>query len=446
MKLSLLKTKIRAIKQLEARINPDRGWVACNREKMLNQIGHVAKDTQIEKNTNREHIWQVWSHTFIPRRLTQSFKPVMAVIVGLIITTSGWMVTAYAEPGDIFWNAKHAINSVVETGRLAVAREDERVTLRLSYATKQAEVVRQVIESDAVPPERKAQMIARSVENLQKKLNSAEASIKLLPPDRAGELVREVSGATMQISQTLRESAERVGIQDEELTQRLERKASETTKQSLDMMGVVVQRRSEAQIKITDEEDKIVREHIERVVESIVKEIRRMEAALAEEQSRTVTLADTADEGVADDDTVTASSSPTTTDTIVTSTDTTTTESLTTTTESPSTTAQDDKQNTQKEVDTETLNLTLEQALAAVHALDEQKSIVDLLKQSDVLEAIKGTKSLTEQVNAVIESVRMRDTQLRLPTSTEASTTIKTQSTSTLPTNTTTDTSSTPAD
>lgn len=438
MKLSLLKTKLRAIKQLEARINPDRGWVACNREKMLNQIGHTANNAHPEVVTNREHVWQVWSHTFLPHGFAHSFKPVMAVMVGLIITTSGWMVTAYAEPGDVLWNAKHAINSVVETGRLAIASEDERVSLRLSYATKQAEVLRQVVESEAVSSEKKAQMVERSVENLQKKLNSAEESIKSLSPDRAVELVREVSKSTMQISQTLRESAERVGAQDGELLQKLEKKASETTKQSLSMMGVVVQRRSDANIKITEEEEKIVREHIERVVESIVREIRRMETALAEEKSRAVAMADTAEKkSTSDEDNAIIA----TTSSVATSTDTTTTESLATTSSSATAEQQDDK-----EIDTRTLTLTLEQALAAVHTLDEQKAIVDLLKQSDVLEALQGAKNLTEQVNAVIESVRIRDTQLRLPTSTDAVTTTETQSTSTLPTNTTTtDTSSTPA-
>ncbi len=354
--MKLLKAQLRSIKDLEARINPSPEWTLRNREQLIRQIEHTSSQARIHipEAPKVAHSFNTWAKIFVPQKLVRSLKPLSSVALALMLTTLGWIASAYAEPGDMLWNAKTAFNSVVETSRLALAPESKQASLKLSYASKQAHILKQVVETDSVGGEEKAKLVEKTADSLQKKLDSAQESIKTIDVQNVENLVKEVSLSAQDISQTLKETleiSEAGGIQTT-----IEKTSAETTKQSLEMVGDVVQKKTEANLEISNEEKEIVKDHIDQAVESIVAEAMRAQNKLNNQSTSTQA--------------VSVSSTPIVTQ-ISTSTATNVGTSVTTTT-----------------------------------TISEQKKTVETLKETNLLEAINTTKILAEQVTTVIEKIQ----------------------------------------
>ncbi len=386
-----LKSQLKRMKKLETRINPDREWILRNRIQLMTQIGHTSlqsSDPQTEA-PRVAHTMSTWTKIFIPQSLIRSLKPVTSVAFALMLTTLGWIASAYAEPGDVLWGAKSAFNSVVENGRLALAPESEQASLKLSYASKQAHVLKQVVETTNLEGEKKARLVEKTVDSLQKKLDSAQESIKTIALIDSEDLVKEVSLSTQDISQTLKETLESAEVGG--ISETIEKTAAETTKQSLEMVGDAVQKKTEANLEISNEEKEIVKDHIDQAVESIVAEALKAQTKLTEQPTSTSAV-------------IVNSSVPASTSTVSSST-------------SP-------------------VQTTIVEALTTVKIIDEQKKTVDSLKETDLLQAINTTKALAEQVTTVIEQINTQTGNT--PTAPTPVSTTTTNQTTSIPNTTTT--------
>lgn len=364
----MLKAQLRKIKNLEARINPNHEWVLHNREKLMTQIGHSSKQTVSEFQVAPKvgHSINTWTKIFVPQSLVHSIKPFASVVVALVLTSAGWIASAYAEPGDVLWNAKNAFNSVVENSRLILASEQEQTSLHLNFASKQAHVLKQVVETDKLEGEEKAKLVDKTVENLQKKLDSAQESIKTLLPSEAAGLVKEVSLSTQDISHTLQETVK--NATDNGISEKIEKTVVETTKQSLEMVGDTVQKKAEANLEFSPEEKEIVKDHINQAVDSMVAEVIKTQSKLGQ-SGATTTLVIVP--------TSTLSIGNISTSTVIVSTTTT---------------------------------------------IDEQKKVVDSLKETNLLEAINTTKVLADQVTTMIEKATVQTNTFNATNATTSST------------------------
>ncbi len=385
-----LKAQLKRMKDLETRINPDREWVLRNRTRMMTQIEHtslqsVAHPVEAPKVV---HSVSTWTKIFVPQTLVRSLKPVTSVAFALMITTVGWIASAYAEPGDVLWGAKSAFNSVVENGRLALAPESEQASLKLSYASKQAHVLKQVVETTNVEGEKKTKLVEKTADSLQKKLDSAQESIKVVPLVDSLDLVKKVSLSTQDISQTLKETLENAEVGG--ISEKIEKTAVETTKQSLEMVGDAFQKKADANIEISNEEKEIVKDHIDAAVESIIAEVSKAQNKLNEQSTSSTLLL--------------------TTSTIATN-------LLTSSTPLALTTS--------------TGSTSIMDAIATVKTIDEQKKTVDSLKETNLVEALNTTKALAERVTTVIEQITTQSgsTAVNTPVTTPTSTIVPTTST-----------------
>ncbi|HRH23291.1 MAG TPA: hypothetical protein PK295_01525 [Candidatus Magasanikbacteria bacterium] len=373
-----LKLQLKRMKDLETRINPDREWILRNRTLLMNQIGHTSLQSvdHPAEAANVAHSVSTWTKIFIPEVLVRSFKPVMSVAFALMLTTVGWIASAYAEPGDVLWGAKSAFNSVVENGRLALAPESEQASLKLSYASKQAHILKQVVETTNVDGEEKEKLVEKTADSLQKKLESAQESIKTIALNDSVDLVKKVSLSTQDISQTLKETMVNAAVGG--ISDTIEKTAVETTKQSLQMVGDAVQKKTDANFEISNEEKELVKDHIDAAVESIIAEVAKAQNKL-NEQSTSSTLA--------------VPTSPT--GTVI----------------SPSSTLL---------LSTST---SIMDAIATVKTIDEQKKTVNSLKETNLIEALNTTKALAEQVTTVIEKITTQGTTptVNTPASTSTS-------------------------
>ena len=367
--MRLLKSQLKEIKKLETRINPNREWILRNREQLMTQIAHSSKQSISEYQVVPKvgYTINTWAKIFVPQSLARSFKPLASVMVALVLTTAGWIASASAEPGDILWNAKNAFNSVVENSRLILASDQEQTSLKLNFASKQAHVLKQVVEADKIDGEEKAKLVDKTVENLQKKLDSAQESIKTLAPTDAANLVKEVSLSTQDISQTLQETAK--NATDNGISEKIEKTAVETTKQSLEMVGDTVQKKTEANLEFSIEEKEILKGQIDQAVDSMVAGVIKAQNKLNVQSGATTTL-------------------------IVVPTSTITIGTISTSTVSVSTTT----------------------------TIGEQKKVVDSLKETNLLEAINTTKVLADQVSTMIEKAAVQTNTFNAATSSTGTT------------------------
>ncbi len=387
-----LKSQLKRMKDLETRINPDREWILRNRTRMMAQIEHTSLQSVAHpvEGAKVAHTVSTWAKIFVPQTLVRSLKPIASVAFALMITTVGWIASAYAEPGDVLWGAKSAFNSVVENGRLALAPESEQASLKLSYASKQAHVLKQVVETTNVEGEKKTKLVEKTADSLQKKLNSAQESIKVVPLVDSLDLVKKVSLSTQDISQTLKETLENAEVGG--ISEKIEKTAVETTKQSLEMVGDAFQKKADANIEISNEEKEIVKDHIDQAVESIIAEVSKAQIKLNEQSASSTLLL--------------------TTSTIATN-------LLTSSTPLALTTS--------------TGSTSIMDAIATVKTIDEQKKTVNSLKETNLVEALNTTKALAERVTTVIEQITTQGTIVNTPTTTSIQTTTPSASTTTKP-------------
>lgn len=241
-------------------------WVLENKQLLLSQISktRVEVSPQIQKQNlttklkNFSHIYQM----FIPTNLYKSFRPVFTALVALVLTSGGWVASAYAEPGDFMWSTKMAINSVVEQGKLAITPEEQKTSLKLDFATKSAQVLKQVSDSDISNKGTKNKLLKETSVDLQNKLDSASESLQNSEAKDAVNLVKEVSLKTKEISNTLKEVAGKTFVDDEKLSNDLSDQAIDASKQSLQMVEVVLEKKAQVNSEVSEEEKLIIKEHI----------------------------------------------------------------------------------------------------------------------------------------------------------------------------------------
>lgn len=261
-------------------MNADSFWVLENKKKMMDQIGFASSNILKEENIYKKESLFSQVHTvykmFVPQRYVASFRSVMTVVLALLLTSSGWVASAYAEPGDVLWSAKKAFNSAVEKGELVLTPEEEEAPLHLKYATKQAHILKQVVEKEYMGSKQKEDLIKENSEQLEKKLANADESLKKASVETAAEFVKEVSLKTQEISDVLKQSVQKVsdidkqgGTIDMELVKGLDNAVIEAQKTSLGMVETVVQKKTEGNLAISEEEKNIIKNHIDVVMEDL---------------------------------------------------------------------------------------------------------------------------------------------------------------------------------
>lgn len=395
-----LKRQLKMIKTKKGLVNPDSLWVMENKTKILNQISNtnIRQEKKIESFSNNLGLLlkiEKNIETFIPRKLKYNFKPVLAVFLALFMTSGGWIASAYAEPGDMFWGTKVALNSIIERSQIAFASEDNQTELHLKFASKKADVIKTVSEKAEVKPEEKNKIIKDTKEKLKKDLAGANESIKNVSSEKASQLVKEVSQTTTEITNSIKESAEKVAVLDVELAKDMDEAVIETRKTSLEMVEVVLQKKSESNSEITEEEKNIILAHINNIVINLEVDMESFEEEKdlddkEESVSSTINSVSTTED---------ISTATTAISSVITSTDV-----LSSTTSS---------ENLNKNILSEEKTLEIKNILANTKIeLEKNKSEVAILINENIFEAIQKTKEISiiasdaqKKVNDIINNV-----------------------------------------
>ena len=397
-----VKQQLKHIQHTQGLINPDPSWVSENKNRLMSQIRNtqVVVDEKVVTH-NTQYAWYELGRlvqTFTPRNFSRALRPLATAVLALVLTTGGWVASAYAEPGDTLWGAKEAWNSVLEKGQLAFTPSGDEAPLHLEFASKRAQVLKQVVEKQDVELSKKEELVKKTAGEIKEKLESANESLRQTDPDKAALLVKDVSLKTKEISDTLKETAEKMGEANKELGEDIGQQAVDAKKKSLEMVEVVVQKKAEAQVQISEEEKNIIKDHLDEVVKDIKQDAEKakttadslmesVEAGFLDTVSSTTDVAGNA----------VVSSTPS----VVTSTDavgitsTTATGTIQTTTQQQTTMKAEDK----------VLGVS-QQIDKAVESLTSEGGNVDVLVEENILEAIKKTQELSSSVGQTVQQVQ----------------------------------------
>jgi len=382
-------------------VNPDRIWVEENKRKMLGQIQNIVNsDTASEKN-NASQVG-MWYRIFVPQTLIYSMKTAIIVLFGVFLTTGGWIASAYAQPGDVLWNAKSVLNIVIEQGQLALTLEEDEAMLHLSFASKRAMVVKEAID-DAPDPVKKADIARKNMDDIKKNLELANERLKNTSPGNTKDLVKEVKDATAEISTVLTESAEKVVLEDKELAKDLDEGAAGTKKKALEMVEVVVGKKAEAKEEVSDEERQILEETIEEFIGDTQKGIEKARGLVVEIGNKQIQIQE---DSIAEGNSVVIASS---TEEIVSSSSKLDDSFLTSTLHTVL--GSNDNQvtnvvNSKETISKEGVEEVSQKVERTVQTLEEGVKETQELVKSDMLGAIKKVRELSNQIDQTVQDVK----------------------------------------
>lgn len=183
--------QLKKLKDFEGRINPDRIWVAQNREKLIGQVSNTIGEGPVRFNISM--VWQSLQILLPGRIVYNVVRPIAIFVLVFAITASGWITTVGATqnslPGDITYSVKVAVSKIAK-GNVATA-------------TGIANDVKKVAENK---DEKMSEKIVVGVGYLKKTLDSAEEEVKATAtdkPEAVVEKVKEMNEAVKEINKEL---------------------------------------------------------------------------------------------------------------------------------------------------------------------------------------------------------------------------------------------------
>jgi len=397
--------QLKALKTIKHDINPDANFVRTTKTELMTRISATKVEQQraaVERQqTVQQKVSRAWDlgHVLVPQTFARAMRPMVTAALALLLTTGGWIASAYAAPGDTLWQAKAAVGSVIERGQLALSDDTGDVELNLKFASKRAQVIKEVADRPDISPEKKKKIIQDSAAGIEKNILDAEIKIDTVDVEKSPDLIKDVSLKTKEITTTLKETAQKVEgeKQDVVFAEDLTTQAEVSTQKSLSLVEKAVQKKVDAQKEISEEEIFIIRDHIDTLVADIERD-----ATKAKEHADT--LVETVEKNTLDflnASTTTSSGIEEVTTTLdIDISEVSTTLHSTTTTENTIISIDDGEKNPE-----EVAKDIQERATNTVTNVAEQKTQVEQLVDVDIVEALKKTRELTDSVTETVREV-----------------------------------------
>lgn len=211
--------QLKSFAHMEHLIRPDTEWVQRNREQLLSQISNtVAGKTQAMHWATRA---ERFSSFFIPRQVRSMFRPAASLLGIIVLTASGWIASASAEPGDTLYSTKIFTEEIQVFIAETTGDQESVAKQHLKNANKRMEELPKVIH--------KNELATETVKKLHKSIESAQNSldnVKTKDTDAALVLAKDVTKQTNDLAATLKEVTQKAENNDATLV----KEVAETTK------------------------------------------------------------------------------------------------------------------------------------------------------------------------------------------------------------------------
>jgi len=164
--------KLKSIKTQDGLLNPDRAWVARNRERLISDIRQSSSSNNLHANNKFTQQFSKGLHIFVSNRVLSFARTGMTMVLVGAIAISGWIVSVSASssslPGEVLYNVKMA----KETAELIVASvigsEEDEVTTMLKHASTRV---------DEYQNSKSSEQATQAIKSLKKKIESTGDSL-----------------------------------------------------------------------------------------------------------------------------------------------------------------------------------------------------------------------------------------------------------------------------
>ncbi|MFZ2189853.1 MAG: hypothetical protein WA057_05700 [Candidatus Magasanikiibacteriota bacterium] len=235
--------QLKAVKEVEGRINPDQSWVVQNKERLMTQIGNTV-EVEEKFHFTVDNVWQA-VQILLPGRIAYNvIRPLAIFVLVFAITASGWITTVGATqnslPGDISYGVKVAVNKLTKDN--------------IDVATDISKDVKKVAQKKQVDS---AKRVNVGVEYLKKSLDSAKEDVKKstetkMVTNEALEQTKKVSEATKEINQNLEEAKQQ--IVDTAQTAVVDEAKKVVVDTALEVVENIIQKQEEGKIESANSE------------------------------------------------------------------------------------------------------------------------------------------------------------------------------------------------
>ncbi|HOX60963.1 MAG TPA: DUF5667 domain-containing protein [Candidatus Magasanikbacteria bacterium] len=288
-----LKKQLRAIAEdVSVKARPE--WLKTAREQLLTQISNTVPDRS--EVSPRAAVFEL-SNLFLPRNFITVMRPVMAVVLAIGVTASGWIASVSATenclPGEMCYGVKMATEKTREFVVAVTSDKSGEAHMHLEFAAKRAVEAGKVLDKKA--PDAAVQA-AVAIDHLNKSLKSAGDSLKQAMdsnPQDAVNITKDVNIKSKEIVDTLKEVNEKT-VADTDLKKEVLESSKLAKATSINTLAMVVQKQADGEVKVDAEDVKtLVQDKIKEMIsdaEAVKTQASMAVGTLPESASTTVTL------------------------------------------------------------------------------------------------------------------------------------------------------------
>lgn len=242
-----LKEQLKVLKEVEGHINPDQEWVVFTRDSILRTIRQSTStiDAQVLQKSAFSQVTMRMRALF-PKRVFFQIRPVFISMLVFAMATSGWITSASASdslPGDSLWHVKLASEKTQIVFADITGDEQKNVSLQLKFASRRAEEIKIITKKEKFSQEEKNRRTEQGLQKLKENISSVDGVVQIAvhaySPEEKKNISRqakEVNKATTEISETLKNVADSVGVANNPTLT----KAVVAVKQAVDEVGIDV--------------------------------------------------------------------------------------------------------------------------------------------------------------------------------------------------------------
>lgn len=274
--------KLASLKELSA---PSKEYKQTTKSALLRAIKSDARVSKKVTTSEKDFAFLSALHVFFSRRFLIALKPGLTVFLAVVIATSGWIASVSASvdsvPGDALWGVKIAS----EKTQLAVASisgsSEKQAKLNIKFANRRAVELKKVLADEEPADEKSKEKKVKAIKNLNERLQtSLESTNKTLKKVQEKEtdskkvvkLIKQVHVATVEVSKTLKESADAV-VEEAGKDAAKDLVKTEKALEDVSLHAVEIALEEAGELDGTQEDDEEVAQEVATIVEEALTEL-----------------------------------------------------------------------------------------------------------------------------------------------------------------------------
>lgn len=262
-----LQQRIKALRDINNRVEPEKAWVCATRRTLLMQV----KNSLAEEPAQTARTLRYFYQYFAPARFFQiARRPALAalsvLVVALGVSSASVSAAERSLPGDFLYSLK----LVTEQARLVLTLDkEEKLKLKIEFATRRSQDLKQIANSGSGEA-RTSERVQKAAEILKRDLNTVQEQLEdvraaATEPGQAVAAAKLVDQTSNELVQVLQETKSSLSQETQDKVTEAQAVAAGTVVKALEVM---VEQHEESDQSIAQAEVMEAIEYLSRTVAS----------------------------------------------------------------------------------------------------------------------------------------------------------------------------------